>query len=433
MELILFKNMSSPGYSPKISSYISAGGYKALQKVFSEKITPDQLIEMVKKSGLRGRGGAGFPTGTKWSFIPKNPALTKYLCINADEGEPGTFKDRQLMEKDPHQLLEGIMISAYAIGAHSAFIYVRGELDFAMKVLEGAIEEARQKGFLGKNILNSGFDVEVFVHPGAGAYICGEETALLESLEGKRGKPRFKPPFPANYGLYGKPTVVNNVETLSNIPHIVNRGGEWYAAIGNRKSTGTRLFSLSGHVKRPGNYEVPLGTTFRHLIYDLGGGIINDKKLKAVVPGGASAPFFTEEHLDVKLDFEAVAQAGSMLGSGAVTVMDEETCMVWAALNLMHFFSHESCGKCTPCREGAPWLYKIMHRIEQGEGKMEDLDLLVDLCGNIAGKTVCAFGEAEVAPILGTLKHFRHEYEYHIREKSCPINHSERLATIGFP
>ncbi|MBI3594360.1 MAG: NADH-quinone oxidoreductase subunit NuoF [Nitrospirae bacterium] len=433
MEQILFKNMASPGYTPKISSYIAMGGYEALQKVFSEKITSDQLIEMVKKSGLRGRGGAGFPTGTKWSFIPKNPALTKYLCINADEGEPGTFKDRQLMEKDPHQMLEGIVISAYAIGAHTAYIYVRGELDLAMKTIEEAIEEARKKGFVGKNILSSGFDLEVYVHPGAGAYICGEETALLESLEGKRGKPRFKPPFPANFGLYGKPTVVNNVETLSNIPYIVNRGGEWFASIGVGKSTGTRLFSLSGHVKKPGNYEVPLGTTFRQLIFDLGGGIINGKKLKAIIPGGASASFFTEEHLDVKLDFEEVAKAGSMLGSGAVTVMDEETCMVWAALNLMHFFSHESCGKCTPCREGAPWLYKIMHRIEHGEGKMEDLDLLVSLCGNIAGKTVCAFGEAEVAPILGTLKYFRQEYEYHIREKSCPINHSERLATIGFP
>ncbi|MBI3605815.1 MAG: NADH-quinone oxidoreductase subunit NuoF [Nitrospirae bacterium] len=432
MELILFKNMSSPGYTPKISSYLEAGGYQALEKTLKE-IQPDQLIEMVKKSGLRGRGGAGFPTGTKWSFIPKTPNLIKYLCCNADEGEPGTFKDRQLMEKDPHQLIEGMIISCYAIGAHTAYIYIRGELVHATRVLEKAISEAKAKGFLGKNILNSGFDIEIYVHRGAGAYICGEETALLESLEGKRGKPRFKPPFPANYGLYGKPTVINNVETLSNIPHIVTHGGEWYAGIGVGKSTGTRLFSLSGHVKKPGNYEVPLGETFRHLIFDLGGGMLNDKKLKAIIPGGASAMVFTEEHLDVKLDFEAVAAAGSMLGSGAVTVMDEETCMVWATLNLMHFFAHESCGKCTPCREGAPWLYKIVHRIEHGEGKMEDLGLLADLCGNIAGKTVCAFGEAEVAPILGTIKYFRNEYEYHIREKKCPIHRSERLATIGFP
>ncbi len=432
MEKILFKNMSLPGFTADLSSYLKAGGYQALEKTLKE-IQPDQLIEMVKKSGLRGRGGAGFPTGTKWSFIPKNPNLIKYLCCNADEGEPGTFKDRQLMEKDPHQLIEGMIISCYAIGAHIAYIYIRGELVHATRILEKAIAEAKTKGFLGKNILNSGFDIEIYVHRGAGAYICGEETALLESLEGKRGKPRFKPPFPANYGLYGKPTVINNVETLSNIPHIVMHGGEWYAGIGAGKSTGTRLFSLSGHVKKPGNYEVPLGQTFRHLIFDLGGGMLNDKKLKAIIPGGASASVFTEEHLDVKLDFEAVAAAGSMLGSGAVTVMDEETCMVWSTLNLMHFFAHESCGKCTPCREGAPWLYKIIHRIEHGEGKMEDLGLLTDLCGNIAGKTVCAFGEAEVAPILGTIKYFRNEYEYHIREKKCPIHRSERLATIGFP
>ncbi|HXN05551.1 MAG TPA: NADH-quinone oxidoreductase subunit NuoF [Nitrospiria bacterium] len=431
-ELILFKNMSTPGFTPEISSYLKTGGYKTLEKALKE-MTPDQIIDTVKKSGLRGRGGAGFPAGTKWSFIPKDPSLIKYLCINADEGEPGTFKDRQLMEKDPHQLLEGIAIASYAIGAHTAYIYVRGELAYSMKVLEKAIEEAKEKGYIGKNICKSGFDLEVYVHPGAGAYICGEETALIESLEGKRGKPRFKPPFPANYGLYGKPTVVNNVETLSNIPQIIKNGGEWFAGFGVGKSTGTRLFSLSGHVKKPGNYEVVLGETFRHLIYDLGGGILNDKKLKAIVPGGASAPYFTEEHLDVKLDFEAVAAAGSMLGSGAVTVIDEETCMVWTTLNFMHFYAHESCGKCTPCREGAPWLYKIVHRIEHGEGKMEDLDLLTQLCGNIAGKTVCAFGEAEVAPILGGLKYFRHEFEYHIREKKCPVKHSPRLETIGIP
>ncbi len=427
---ILLKNMKLAGYTGSLSDYQKQGGYKALAKVLKE-IQPDQVIEIVKKSGLRGRGGAGFPTGLKWSFIPKDPQIPKYLCCNADESEPGTFKDRQLIERDPHQMLEGLIIASYAIGAHLAYIYVRGEFFYGAHVLEKAIREARQAGFIGNNILGSGYHLEVFVHRGAGAYICGEETALLESIEGKRGMPRFKPTFPATYGLYGKPTVVNNVETLANVPHIINRGAEWYASIGTPKITWTRIFSVSGHVKRPGNYEVPMGITLRELIYEHAGGIRGDRELKAVIPGGASAAFFTPDHLDVKLDFEEVAKVGSMLGSGGVTVMDETTCMVWAAMNLLQFFHHESCGKCTPCREGSFWLHGILKRIEEGQGRKEDLDLMTDLSNNIGGKTICAFGDAEIAPVLSTLKYFRKEYEDHIREGRCTVRLQSELAGRG--
>jgi len=427
---ILLTNMESPGYTGGLADYQRQGGYTAIKKVLG-KISPQELIEIVKKSGLRGRGGAGFPTGLKWSFIPKDHPGPTYLCCNADESEPGTFKDRQLIENDPHQMIEGLIIASYAIRAHVAYIYTRGEFALGAKILEKALAEARTAGFWGKNILGSGFDLEVSVHRGAGAYICGEETALLESIEGKRGKPRTKPPFPATHGLYQKPTVVNNVETLSNLPHIVNRGAEWYAAIGTPKSTGTRIFSVSGHVKRPGNYEVPLGITFREMIYDLAGGVRDDRPLKAIIPGGASAAFFKPEQLDVKMDFESVAQAGSMLGSGGVTVMDDSVCMVWAALNLMQFFEHETCGKCTPCREGTGWLLQILRRIENGAGRMEDIDLLVSVCRRIEGRTVCAFGDAAVAPVLSTIKHFRQEYETHISEKRCPFHANVQLAMAG--
>ncbi|WP_447980755.1 NADH-quinone oxidoreductase subunit NuoF [Candidatus Nitrospira bockiana] len=408
---ILTKNMLQPGYTGSLADYERTGGYTALKKVVGQ-VAPAEVIETVKKSGLRGRGGAGFPTGVKWSFIPKDHPGPKYLCCNADESEPGTFKDRQLIERDPHQILEGIVIACYAIGAHTAYIYIRGEFVLGARILERAIAEARAAGYVGDNILGSGLTVNVWVHRGAGAYICGEETALLESLEGKRGLPRVKPPFPATHGLYQKPTVINNVETLANLPHIINRGAEWFAAIGSPpKSTGTRIFCVSGHVKRPGNYEVPMGITFRTLIYEHAGGMRSDKPLKAIIPGGASAAFFTAEHLDVKLDFESVAQAGSMLGSGGVTVMEEGTSMPWAALRLMEFFYHESCGKCSPCREGSSWLVQTMRRIVAGGGRKADLETLVDLCQNIAGRTVCAFGDAEVAPIMSTLKYWRHEYE----------------------
>jgi NADH-quinone oxidoreductase subunit F len=431
-EKILHKNLETPGYTGSLADYERAGGYQAIRKALKE-LQPADLIEMVKKSGLRGRGGAGFPTGMKWDFIPKDPGLTKYLACNADESEPGTFKDRQLIERDPHPMIEGMILCCYAIGAKTAYIYIRGEMFYGAQVLSRALTEAYGAGYLGRNILGSGMDLEIHLHRGAGAYICGEETALLESIEGKRGLPRTKPPFPATHGLYGKPTVINNVETLSNIPSIVVRGPEWYAGIGSPpKSTGTRIFSVSGHVNRPGNYEVPMGTPLRELIEVQAGGVRNGKKIKAVIPGGASAAFLTEQHLDVKLDFESIASVGSMLGSGGVTVMDEETCMVGAALNLMEFFYHESCGKCTPCREGSSWLVQIMRRIEHGRGRMDDLETLVRVSNGIVGKTVCAFGDAEVAPILSTLKHFRDEYEYHIREHRCIAgDRGEDLIAIG--
>ena len=415
-EKILLTNMEQPGYTGSLPEYEQAGGYQALRKVLGG-IAPDDVIEIVKKSGLRGRGGAGFPTGVKWGFIPKDHPGPKYLCCNADESEPGTFKDRQLMERDPHQVLEGIAISCFAIGSETAYIYIRGEFRLGARILERAVQEAQQAGYLGKNILGSGITIHIYVHAGAGAYICGEETALLESLEGKRGKPRAKPPFPATHGLYQKPTVVNNVETLANLPHIINRGPEWFASIGSPpKSAGTRIFCLSGHIKRPGNYEVPMGTTFRELIEEQGGGMRSDKPLKAFIPGGASAPFLTPDHLDVKMDFEAVAMAGSMLGSGGVTVMEDGTSMVWAALRLMEFFNHESCGKCTPCREGSSWIVQILQRIRAGRGRMDDLETLSTICGNIGGRTVCAFGDAEIAPVLSTLQYWRDEYEQLIRE-----------------
>tara|TARA_B100000315_G_scaffold172495_1_gene160980 strand:- start:15715 stop:17037 length:1323 start_codon:yes stop_codon:yes gene_type:complete len=419
-EKILLKNMDMPDYSGSLKDYERAGGYRAIQNALG-KTKPGDLIDIVKRSGLRGRGGAGFPTGVKWGFIPQDHPGPKYLCCNADESEPGTFKDRQLIERDPHQILEGIILACYAIGARTSYIYIRGEFALGAEILEKALDEAYKVGYLGTNILGAGFDLDVYVHRGAGAYICGEETALLESLEGKRGKPRTKPPFPAIAGLYGKPTVINNVETLANIPHIVNRGPEWFMSIGSPpKSPGTRVFSLSGHIARPGNYEVPMGITIREMLEDFGGGMSDGKQLKAIIPGGASASFLTSEHLDVKLDFEGIASAGSMLGSGAITFMNEGTCMVWAAERLLEFFHHESCGKCTPCREGSMWLLQILHRMEAGHGKHEDLDLLLKLCGNIAGQTVCAFGDAEIAPIVSTLQHFRHEYEAHIRDGCCP-------------
>lgn len=410
-EKILLKNMDVPGYSGSLVDYEGVGGYQALRKVLG-RIPPTDVTEMVKRAGLRGRGGAGFPTGVKWSFLPKDLPGPRYLCCNADESEPGTFKDRQLIERDPHQILEGIAIACYAIGAETAYIYIRGEYVLGAKILDQALCEAHAAGYLGRNILGAGINLDIWVHRGAGAYICGEETALLESLEGKRGLPRVKPPFPATHGLYNKPTVVNNVETLANLPHIINKGPEWFASIGSPpKSTGTRIFCVSGHVKQSGNYEVPMGITFRELIYEHAGGMRSDKPLKAFIPGGASAAFLTLQHLDVKMDFESVAQAGSMLGSGGVTVMEEGTNMVWAALRLSEFFYHESCGKCTPCREGTSWMLQTLWRIWHRKGRREDLDMLVDLCQHITGRTVCAFGDALIAPIVSTIKYWRYEYE----------------------
>ncbi|MCI0405547.1 MAG: NADH-quinone oxidoreductase subunit NuoF [candidate division Zixibacteria bacterium] len=418
---VLFKHIDEPKQH-QLDTYIRNGGYTALKRALKE-IKPAELIEMVKKSGLRGRGGAGFPTGLKWSFVPKDSPKPKYLCVNADESEPGTFKDRQLIEYDPHQVLEGMILSSYAISCHHCYFYIRGEFVFGYQRMAQAIEEAYQKGFLGKNILGSGYDLDVTIIRGGGAYICGEETGLIESLEGKRAFPRVKPPFPAVSGLYNCPTVVNNVETLACVPHIVNRGAEWFAAIGPAKSPGTKVVCLSGHVNKPGNYELEMGTPLRELIYTHGGGILGGRKLKAAIPGGSSVPILTEKQIDVKLDFDSVAAAGSLLGCAAVIVMDERTCMVWMAQRLSEFYEHESCGKCTPCREGTFWLVEILSRIEEGKGTMKDLDLLLSICDNIAFKTVCALADGAAAPVVSAIQHFKDEFVAHIEEKRCPLPH----------
>ncbi|MFQ5465714.1 MAG: NADH-quinone oxidoreductase subunit NuoF [Thermodesulfobacteriota bacterium] len=418
MENILLKNIANPE-AYRLDSYIAGGGYKALEKAFT--IKPDNLIQMVKDSGLRGRGGAGFSTGLKWSFIPKDPTLQKYLCCNADEGEPGTFKDRGIIDNDPHLLLEGMIISCYAFGASVAYIYIRGEFEFGAKRLEAAIDEAYGKGLLGPDILGSGFSLDMYVHRGYGAYICGEETALIESIEGLRGQPRKKPPFPALAGLYGKPTVINNVETLSLIPAIVERGPQWFKSIGPEKSPGPKIYGVSGHVNKPGLYELPMGTTAREIIYERCGGIRDGRKLKAFIPGGVTAPMLTEADLDTPMDFDSLAAKGSMLGSGAVVVMDETTCMVKTSYIINRFFSHESCGKCTPCREGTSWLTRVLKRIESGEGRPDDLGLLDSLCNNIFGRTFCPLGDGAVMALRGSLKHFRDEFAYHIDHKRCMV------------
>jgi len=416
LEQILLKNIDKPE-SHKIESYLANGGYKAVREAL--KLGPDDIIQRVKDSGLRGRGGAGFPTGLKWSFIPKDPGLDKYLCCNADEGEPGTFKDRAIMDNDPHLLLEGMMITSYAIGASVGYIYIRGEFEFGAKRLEAAIDEAYREGFLGKNIFGSDFSLDMYVHRGAGAYICGEETALLESLEGGRGQPRKKPPFPALAGLYGKPTVINNVETLACVPAIMEKGVEWFKSIGTEKSPGPKIFGVSGHVKKPGLYELPMGTTLRELIYEHCGGMRGDKPLKAVIPGGVSAPMLVQDDLDTTMDFEAMGAKGTMLGSGAVIVMEEGTCMVKMAYITNRFFSHESCGKCTPCREGTIWITKILKRLEHDKGNPGDIDLLEELCSNIFGRTFCPLGDGAVMALRGAIKHFREEFLNHAAHRGC--------------
>jgi NADH-quinone oxidoreductase subunit F len=417
MDPILIKHVREPN-SFTFDAYVRHEGYEALKKALSH--TPDQIIDMVKASGLRGRGGAGFPTGMKWQFVDKK-VEPRYIACNADESEPGTFKDHLLMERNPHLVIEGCAIGCYAIGAKVAYIYIRGEFLHVQHILERAIDEAYAHGFLGKNILGSGFDCDVYMHRGAGAYEAGEETALLESLEGKRAQPRNKPPFPAVVGLYGKPTAVNNVETLCNVPLIVARGAQWYAALGPEKNGGPKLYCVSGQVKRPGVYEASMHITLRELIEGHAGGVREGRKLKAVIPGGSSVPILLPEQLDTQASFDGIQKAGSLLGSAAIIVLDDTTCMVWLAENLLHFYRHESCGKCTPCREGTDWLHKILRRIEHGEGQASDLDLLQSISVNIAGKTLCAFGDAAVTPVLTTLKHFRHEYEAHIRERTCTV------------
>ena len=418
-ERVLTRNFGLPR-SETIDTYMANGGYQALPKALQEH-TPGQLIDIVTASGLRGRGGAGFPAGRKWGFMPKDPDVEKYVCVNTDEGEPGTFKDREIVEKDPHQIIEGVVIAGYAVGAQRGFVYIRGEFFLGVKRWIKAIDDAYAKGFLGKDILGSGFSFDLSVHRGAGAYICGEETALIESLEGKRGEPRLKPPYPASVGLWGKPTLVHNVETLANVPHIVNRGAQWYASIGTPKSTGPKLFCISGHVKNRGVFELPLGVPLRELIYEHAGGMTFDKKLKAVIPGGASTPMLTPEQLDTTLDFESLEAAGTMLGTGAVVVMNEDTCMVDVARRLMRFFSHECCGLCTPCRTGTRRIVNILERLEHGEGVPGDVELLEELARGIQGLTFCPMGDAAANPVLSGIKLFRDEYEYHIQHKHCAV------------
>jgi NADH-quinone oxidoreductase subunit F len=404
-----------------LSEYESEDGYAGWKKALTT-MTPDQVIEEVKASGLRGRGGAGFPTGTKWSFIPKAPGA-KYVAVNADESEPGTFKDRELMEIEPHRVLEGAALCSYAIGAEMAFIYIRGEYVCAADRLEAAIAEAEAAGILGRGCLGTSVNVNILVFRGAGAYICGEETALLESLEGRRPMPRSRPPFPAVEGLYRRPTVINNVETLANVPSIIDRGSGWYQAIGIApRNTGPKIFCLSGRVNRPGNYELPLGSvTLRELIDDYGGGVIDGKDVKGVLTAGVSAPILTPDKLDTKLDYDSVQAAGSMLGSASLIVLDEDTCIVRAAALMEEFFRHESCGKCTPCREGTSWLFKVLSRIEAGRGGPGDLDLLLSLSGEISGKVLCALGDFATSPVVATVKQYRGEYERHIAEGACPF------------
>ena len=435
MEPVLTARIGKPD-SVSIATYLADGGYAALRKVLTEGWTPERVTEEVKKSGLRGRGGAGFPCGVKWGFIPKDTkGKPIYLLCNADESEPGTFKDRLLMELDPHQVIEGIILSAYAIKCRNAYIYIRGEFYDGARILNAAIAEAYAKGFLGEKILGSNYSLDLTVHRGAGAYICGEETGLIESLEGKRGQPRIKPPFPAVSGVFSCPTIVNNVETLSCVVHIINRGAEWFSKIGrNEKNTGPKLYCLSGQVNRPGVYEAALGLPLKDLIFGeaYGRGMKDGRQVKAVIPGGASANMLTAAEIeDCPLDFDGVAAKGSMLGSAAIIVMNEDTCIVDAARNLSKFFSHESCGQCTPCREGTPWLHKVLSRIEEGQGRMEDIELLERICNQMAnGMTICVFADAAIAPPLSSVRKFKDEYRYHVEQKRCLVGSRAEVAAV---
>jgi NADH-quinone oxidoreductase subunit F len=402
-----------------VEGYVAEGGYDGLRRALS--MTAAEVIDEVKASGLRGRGGAGFPTGVKWSFVPQDTGKPTYVVVNFDESEPGTYNNRELVEREPHQLIEGIVIASYAVGSHAAFIYCRGEFLWPGVVLQRALAEAYERGFLGRDILGSGYDLDVVLHRGAGAYICGEETALLSSLEGFRGQPRLRPPFPAVEGLYASPTLINNVETLSFVPHILRNGAAWFAAIGPEKSPGTKMFSISGKVERPGNHELPMGTPFRTLLEERAGGVLGGRALKAWTPGGSSTPLLTAEHVDVPLDFESVQAAGSLLGTGAVMVMDETDCIVEATRRMSRFYAHESCGKCTPCREGTWWVTRVLDRIENGFGRQEDLALLDDLCDTMLFRGFCALVDAAVSPIQSSLRYFREEYEQHVREGRCPF------------
>jgi NADH-quinone oxidoreductase subunit F len=424
---ILTKSWDQPDSFTR-AAYERGGGYRALRTALG--MEPDAVVQAVKDSGLRGRGGAGFPTGMKWGFIPQGDGKPHYLVVNADESEPGTCKDIPLLMADPHVLIEGIVISAYAIRAKHAFIYVRGEVLHVIRRLQQAVADAYAAGYLGTNILGSGFDLELVVHAGAGAYICGEETALLDSLEGYRGQPRLKPPFPAVAGLYGGPTVINNVESIASVPSIIDRGADWFASMGTEKSKGFGIFSLSGHVKRPGQYEAPLGITLSELL-DMAGGIREGHELKFWTPGGSSTPIFTKEHLDVPLDFESVGAAGSMLGTRALQIFDETTCVLRAVLRWTEFYAHESCGKCTPCREGTYWLKHMLTRLEKGQGTEDDLGTLGDIAGNILGRSFCALGDGATSPIISSIQYFRDEYIRHFEHGGCPFDPAASTVWAG--
>ncbi len=410
----IIRNYIDRENSYTIESYLSSGGYSAIRKAFA--MAPEEVTSTVKKSGLRGRGGAGFPAGIKWGFIPPDSKKSVYLCCNADESEPGSFKDREILEKDPHQMIEGIIIACYAIGSHKAYIYIRGEMPYGAKRIQQAIEEAYHHGYLGKNVLLTGFDLDLKLYIGAGAYICGEETGLLESIEGKKGEPRPKPPFPAQVGLFGCPTIVNNVETLACVPHIINNGADWFSSIGVARNTGTKIFGLSGCVNDPGLYELPLGINLLELIEEYGGGVFFGRKIKAVSPGGSSSAVFSADELDISMDFDSIAAAGSMLGTAGVTVMDDTVSMIKVARNLAHFYRDESCGQCVQCREGTWWLEKILRDIDEGRGSLEHLDIILDACSQMSGTTICALADGCAMPVASIVRKFRDEFEDHITE-----------------
>lgn len=402
-----------------LAAYQQVGGYEIWKKILREKITPEAVIEELKTSALRGRGGAGFPTGLKWSFMPRQAPGQKYIVCNSDEGEPGTCKDREILRYNPHQLIEGMAIAGYCIGATVGYNYIRGEFWEPYERFEAALKEAYEAGLIGRNVMGSGVDFDLYSHLGAGAYICGEETALLNSIEGKKGQPRYKPPFPANYGLFGKPTTINNTESLASVPVILQHGGQWFLEKGKPNNGGVKLFSVSGHVNKPGNFEVPMGLPFADLL-EMAGGVRNGNRLKAVIPGGSSSPVVPGlQMMELTMDYDSIAGAGSMLGSGAVIVMDETTCMVKALARISHFYFEESCGQCTPCREGTGWMARVIHRIEHGQGRPGDLDLLDDVAARIAGRTICALGDAAAMPVASFIKHFRNEFEYHIEHGCC--------------